>query len=34
MDTYAENLFETVKARIASGDERQVMGILGGRGAG
>ena len=28
METFPEDLFETVKARVVSGDERQVMGVL------
>ena len=32
METFPKDPFETVKARIVSGDERQVMGVLGGRG--
>ena len=32
METIPEDLFETVKARIVSGDERQVIGVLGGGG--
>ena len=35
METFSKDPFEMVKARIISGDERQVMGILGGvRGVG
>ena len=29
MGTFPEDLFNTVKARIVGGDERQVVGILG-----
>ena len=29
METFPEDLFETVKARIVSGDERHVVGVLG-----
>ena len=29
METFLKELFEMVKARIVSGDERQVMGVLG-----
>ena len=29
MTTYSEDPFETVKARIISGDERQVVGVSG-----
>ena len=29
METYHKDLFEMVKARIISGDERQVMRVLG-----
>ena len=29
METFPEDPFETVKARIVSGDERQVIGVLG-----
>ena len=28
METFHENPFETMQARIVSGDERQVMGVL------
>ena len=31
MDTFPENLCETGRARIVSGDERQVMGSSGDR---
>ena len=27
METFPEDLFETVKARIVGGDERQVVGV-------
>ena len=27
METFREDLFETVKARIVGGDERQVVGV-------
>ena len=30
METFPENPFETVKARIVGGDERQVVGVWGG----
>ena len=30
METFPEDPFATVKARIVGGDERQVVGILGG----
>ena len=30
METFPEDPFETVKARIVSGDERQVVRIMGG----
>ena len=29
METFPKDPFQTVKARIVSGDERQVMGVLG-----
>ena len=29
METFPENPFEMVKARVVSGDERQVVGVLG-----
>ena len=29
METFPKDPFETVNARIVSGDERQVMGVLG-----
>ena len=29
METFPKDPFETVKVRIISGDERQVMGVLG-----
>ena len=29
METFPKNPLEIVKARIVSGDERQVMGVLG-----
>ena len=32
METFPEDLFATVKARIVSGDERQEMGVLGDEG--
>ena len=32
METFPKDPFETVKAKIVSGDERQVMGVLWGRG--
>ena len=28
MESFPKDLFETVKARIVSGEERQVMGVL------
>ena len=31
METFHENSFETVKARIVGGDERQVVGVSRGR---
>ena len=31
METFPANSFETVKARIAGGDERQVVGVSRGR---
>ena len=34
METLPKVMFETVKARIVSGDERQVVGVLGGGGCG
>ena len=34
VETFPKDLFETVKARIVSGDERQVMVSWGGGGAG
>ena len=30
METFPEESFETVKARIVCGDERQVVGVSGG----
>ena len=30
METFPKDPFETVKARIVSDDERQMMGVLGG----
>ena len=30
METFPEDLFDTVKARIVGGDERKVVGVLGG----
>ena len=32
IETFPKDLFETVKTRIVSCDERQVMDVLGGRG--
>ena len=32
METFPEDPFETMKARIVGGDERQVVGISGGVG--
>ena len=32
METFPEDQFETVKARIVGGDERQVVGVLRGTG--
>ena len=32
METFSEDPFETMKAGIVSGDERQVLGLLGGGG--
>ena len=32
METFPEDLFETVKARIVCGDERQVVKVSGGAG--
>ena len=32
METFPEDPFDTVKARIVGGDERQVVGILRGMG--
>ena len=32
METFPRDSFETVKTRIVSGDERQVMSVLGGGG--
>ena len=29
METFPEDPFETLKARIVNGDERQVVGVLG-----
>ena len=34
METFPKDLFETMKARIISGDERQVIGVLRGGWAG
>ena len=34
METFPEDPFEMVKARIVSGDARQVVGVLWGRGMG
>ena len=33
METYTEDEFDTVKARIVGGDKRQVVGVLGGGGS-
>ena len=34
METFPEDPFETVKARIVGGDERQVVRVMGGGGRG